>query len=422
MIQPIFKSPSENHYFFGYYDKSQLNRSSTRLLSLRVDFMDHIPNKKDRAVIGYFDMEADSQPFVEVADTRAFNWQQGCMLQWLGSDHETRVIYNDQEEGRFISVILDLETNERKVLPMPVYTVSFDGRIALCIDQERHHFCRRGYSYDGVVNQEKNQDIVPGDGVWLLDLDSGVSQQVIALEELLSIQPLSNMKGAVHYVEHLMLNPSGTRFSLLHRWKMPEGGIYSRFYTADSDGSDLYLLNDSGRMSHFCWRNDNEILAYGGLANPVNKLRRYKKLVRYFFKPLLPLYHKLVNDNSPLSKVLTGDSYILFTDKTKERKKVAQEISGEDGHPSFPPGNPDLFITDTYPDPDEGSIAKLLAYDLAAGESRVLTELDSISEYDNSPERCDLHPKCSYDGKYVSVDTMDRGGRGVYLYEFDKTR
>lgn len=417
MKQPIFVSPPDNHYFFGYYDKSQLNRSSTRLLALRVDFIDRVPNRNDRAVIGYFNLEEEGQPFVEVADTRTFNWQQGCMLQWLGPDHETRIIYNDLEEGRFVSIILDLETRKRKVLSMPVYTVAADGKMALCIDQERHHFCRRGYSYDGVTNHNKNQPVVPDDGIWRLDFETGETKQVIALEDLIANQQLSNMKEAVHHVEHLMLNPSGSRFCFLHRWKMEEGGIFDRLYTADPNGEDIYLLNDSGRVGHYCWRNDKEVLLYGGLTNPVNRLRRYKNLVRYIFKPILPLYHKLVKDNSRFSKVLTGDSYLLFKDRSGGRKRVAPEISAEDGHPSFPPGNQTVFLSDTYPDPEEGSVAKLLRYDLETGEHEVLAELDSIPEYDNSAVRCDLHPKSSYDGKYVSVDTMDRGIRGTYLYK-----
>lgn len=417
MISPIFVSPQDHHYFFGYYDKSQLDRASTKLLALQVEFMDRVPDSNDRAIIGYFDLESKGQPFVEVAETRTFNWQQGCMLQWLGPDYDSRIIYNDLENGHFVSVIMDLSTGMRKVFSMPIYTVSADGKSALCIDHERHHFCRRGYSYDGVVNKEKDKKVVPGDGVWRLDLTTGEVMQVVALKDLLSNRPLSNMDDAIHYVEHLMYNPSSNRFCFLHRWKMAEGGIYSRFYSAAPDGSDLFLLNDSGRMSHFCWRNDQEILAYGGLINPVNKLRRYKNLVRYFFKPILPFYHKLVNDNSSISKALTGDSYLLFKDRTQYRKRVALEISNEDGHPSFPPGNRLEFITDTYPDPDEGSVARLIKYNLEAGKYELLAELDSVPEYDNSPVRCDLHPKCAFDGKHVSVDTMDKGIRSTYLYK-----
>jgi hypothetical protein len=384
---------------------------------MRVDFLDRIPDKNDRAVIGYFDLKEECQHFIEVADTRTFNWQQGCMLQWLGPDYESKIIYNDLEKERFVSVILDLNNGERKTQPMPIYTIAPDGKSALCIDHERHHFCRRSYSYDGVVNREKNKNIVPGDGIWRLDLETGQTQQILALEDLMANKTLSNMEGGIHYLEHLMLNPSGERLCFIHRWQMQEGGIFDRLYTVDPNGKNLYLLNDSGRVGHFCWRNDNEILLYGAIANPVNSLRRYKNLVRYLFKPLLPIYHMFVADNSLLSKALTGDSYILLTDQSRKKRRVAPELSSEDGHPSFLPGKNEVFISDTYPDLDSGSVAKLLQYNLNTGEYQILAELDSIPEYDNTGLRCDLHPKCSLDGKYISIDTMDRGVRGTYVYE-----
>ena len=78
-----------------------------------------------------------------------------------------------------------------------------------------------------------------------------------------------------------MISPDNNRLSFLHRWKIEDGGIYARLYTANIDGSELHLLSDSGRMSHFCWRNENEILAWGGLQNSINLLRKYKNVVKY---------------------------------------------------------------------------------------------------------------------------------------------
>jgi len=419
MIQPIFRTPKDHHYFFGYYDKSQLDRSSRKLLALEVSFIDRVPNKNDTALVGYFDIVNNPSEFVALGKTRTFNWQQGCMLQWLGPNHDRAVIYNDIINDKFSSVIIDIETGNKKSFPMPVYTVSKNGDFALCVDQERHHHCRRGYSYDGVVNDKKNKKIVPGDGVWRLDLKNGQLDKIIALDDLLNNNPLSNMQGAVHYVEHLMLNPSGTRFCFLHRWKMKDGGIFDRIYTADVNGENLYLLNDSGRTGHYCWRNDTELLAYAGLSNPVNKLRKRKNVVRFLFKPIMPLYHKIVKDSGSISKLLTGDSYVLFIDLSQYKKRVASQISSEDGHPSFSCNNDHQFITDTYPKRSNGSLAKLIMYNLKSNDFSIMAELKSIYKYDESPLRCDLHPKWSYDGDFVSVDTMDSGMRSIYLYKID---
>jgi len=262
--------------------------------------------------------------------------------------------------------------------------------------------------------------VVGDDGIWLLDIEQNSVRKIIALEKLIKIRPLSNMKNATHYLEHLMFNQSGLRFCFLHRWKMEDGGVYTRLYTANYDGTDIYLLNDSGRVSHFGWRNDRELLAYGALENKINALRRHKWIVKRFIRPLLPLYHRIIKDNSRISKTITGDSYLVFMDKTEIKQRVASSISSEDGHPSFSRTKEDIFITDTYPDPREGSLAKLILYDLKDGKEYILNELSSLADYDDTPLRCDLHPRWSLDGRYISVDTMNDGTRGVYLYELNR--
>lgn len=418
MLTPEFKTPENGkHYYFGYYDKSPLNASADKMLALEVDFIDRLPEKGDSAVIGYFDLK--TKQFVPLATTRTFNWQQGCMLQWLGPDHDSRIIFNDLIDGKFVSVILDVETKEKSVCSMAVYAVFPDGKGALCIDNERHHWCRRGYSYDGVYNQDKNKNIVEGDGIFSLDFASNKITKIIGIEDVNKIKPISTMADGANYVEHLMINPAGTRFAFLHRWKN-HGGIYARLYSANMDGSDIYLLNDSGRMSHFCWRNDREILAWAGIANSINKLRKYKTIVKYFIRPLMPLYRMLargdsVQGNTKISQMVSGDSYVLFSDRKKQVKRIAVEQLKKDGHPSFRPADPNIFITDTYP--SKFLSCELIYFNMKSDSMVVLDQLKSIPEYDESPLRCDLHPKWSFCGNYVCVDTMNDGCRGMYLYD-----
>ena len=345
----IFATPNKENFFYGYFGKSQLNKNNDKLLCLKTNFINRIPEKNDFAEIGYFDLRSAKKKFVFLARTKTFNWQQGCMLQWLGPKFEDQIIYNDKIGNKFSSIILNIKTKKKIILPLPIYDIDFNGKLAICVDQERHFFCRRGYSYAGIENNLKNKKIVKDDGIWTLNTKTKSFVQIINILDLINFKPLSNMKDATHYIEHLSFRPDGNRFCFLHRWKMKDGGIYSRFYTSNLDGTELNLLLDSGRMSHFCWRNNTEILAYGGVPNSVNKLRKKKKLVRLIFKPLLPLFHFLFNDNSLISKLATGDSYILLNDKNNTIKKVAEDLRFEDGHPSFFPNNKNLFVTDLYP-------------------------------------------------------------------------
>lgn len=412
-MNPIFKTPSDGHYFFGYYDKSPFDFDNQKLLAMKAGFMDRMPAKDDILKIGYFDWH-NSNEFIKFAETKTWNWQQGCMLQWVGPDFNKQIIYNDRIDDKFVSIIMDIETREKTILPMAIYTVRSDGKYAFCIDNERHSWFRGGYNYQGVENIAKRKTLDKNDGIWLLDIEGKKTEQIINIMDLIKINPLSNMKGATHYLEHLMFSPSGKRFCFLHRWQIADGGIYARFYTANMDGSDICLLNDSGRMSHFCWRNENELLAWCGLPTTINRLRKYKNLVKYFIKPLLPLYHRLVQENSGISKAITGDNYVLFKDKSDLTTKIDYETLCEDGHPTFCPSNKDWFVSDTYQD-DRG-YRYLFLFNILNGRKVDVAKLKSNSHLDNSSFRCDLHPKWSYDGRYISVDSVHEGYRQMYVF------
>src|SRR5699024_8622480 len=118
------------------------------------------------------------------------------------------------------------------------------------------------------------------------------------------------MKNAEHKVNHIMLNPSGDRFMVLHRW-LDGTNKYTRLVTVNVDGTEMYNLNDDNMTSHCYWKNNNEIIAYA-----------YKKS--------------------------SGYGYYIFKDRTIKYRKEWQEVS-VDGHPSYSPDG-SLAVTDTYPD------------------------------------------------------------------------
>ncbi|MDC3315654.1 hypothetical protein OAV81_02790 [Candidatus Thioglobus sp.] len=420
-MTPYFKTPKNNHYFFGYYDKSPVSLDNSKHLALEVDFINRLPDRNDNARVGYFDLVKNDVIFNELTTTKTFNWQQGCMLQWFG-DKNTQIIYNDLVDEKFVSIIFNLKTKDKIVLPLAIYTLSNDSKFALCIDNERHYWIRRGYSYDGIYNQEKNKNIVENDGIYLLDIDNKQIKRIINIVDVINNKPLSNMQNGAHYLEHIMISPNNQRFVFVHRWKTDDGGIYTRLYTANIDGKGLYLLNDSGRISHFCWKNNSQIFGWGGTQNTINRLRKYKNIVKFFIKPLLPLYKKIVSGNaidgvSKISSLVTGDSYILFDDKSSNKQKIPLNILNQDGHPSFSPTDLNWIVTDTYP--DRFGVLQLILFNIKTKEKIVVDKLKSMQVYDNSPNRCDLHPKWSFDGEFVSVDTMNDGVRGIYVYKID---
>jgi hypothetical protein len=412
--QRVFQTPRDAHYFFGYFNTPQVCANERRILALRCDFLDRVPDGNDRAEVGYFDLAEAEPAFRKLGETRAFNWQQGCMLQFRGPDYAASVIYNSFDGEKFIAEIVDVDTGRKRILDHAIYAMFPDGERALSLDFARHYWCRRGYSYGNIVDEAKNRPVVPGDGVWLVDVASGATKKLIAIEDILALNPVGSMDGGTHYLEHMTVNPAGTRFAFLHRWKY-EGGIHSRLCVADSDGGNIRILNDSGRMSHYCWRDNDRLIGYGGMANPINMLRRHKTLIKGVFNLLLPHYHKLVKDTSGLAKALTGDSYIEIDAVSGRLRPIAHALRADDGHPAMLPGGA-AFVTDTYARGEHGQKPRLYAFDLETERETLLDELDSIAAYDATPVRCDLHPRVSPRGGLVTIDTMDGGMRGVYGY------
>ena len=79
------------HHYFGYYDKSPWDATGRYILGLEVDFNERQQEPSDVATVGMVDLEDDCA-WTPLAETRAFNWQQGAMLQWLPSASERRIV------------------------------------------------------------------------------------------------------------------------------------------------------------------------------------------------------------------------------------------------------------------------------------------------------------------------------------------
>ena len=103
-MKRIFQTPTDGHYFFGYYDKSPLNKDNSKILACKASFIDRMPSADDVLEIGYFDWK-NSNEFIKLNETKAWNWQQGCMLQWLQNSESDKAIYNTIIDCEFGSEI-----------------------------------------------------------------------------------------------------------------------------------------------------------------------------------------------------------------------------------------------------------------------------------------------------------------------------
>ena len=380
-------SPDDpNHeYFFGYYDKSPWDASMRYMICMRAKDTWSNPDPIGKADICLLNLNFDSNNeryCKRIATTHTWNVQQGCMAQWLGPDFKSRILYNDMRDGKYCSVILNIDTMEERVLPMPCYTVSVDGKTALSLDFSRLHSLRLGYGYAELPEVTKGVALPDTIAIWKMDIETGEVTDLLKYTDFANFQLRPEMleKGSVHKVNHLMLSPNGQRFMVLYRWFCGQRK-YTRLVTCNVDGTGMYVLSDDDMVSHCYWKNDEEIIAF----------ERKKEW---------------------------GPGYYLMKDKTQEWQHLWGQLSN-DGHPSYCPTDSSLVVTDSYPNRARVADIKLLRdTDSDAKDMKVIARVFAPFKYDNDT-RCDLHPRWRQDGKAVCFDSIFEGHRGLYIVNLD---
>ena len=370
-------------YFFGYYDKSPWDMSDRYMLCIRAKntWSDVSPREiADILVIDTEKAENDPERVKKVADTRAWNVQQACMLQWLGPDYSSRIIYNDYRNGEYVSIILTLATMKEEVIPAPVYSISASGKFALTLDFSRLYELRPGYGYYNVPEKTKGIALPDETAIWKVDLETGQVIPILKYTDFVKFQPRPEMqeKNSVHKVNHIMISPDEKRFMVLYRWFIADRK-YTRLITCNIDGTDMYVLSDDDMVSHCFWKNEREIIAFE-------------------------------NKNG------SGTGYYLMTDKTDRYKHLWKELSG-DGHPSYSP-NKQLVVTDSYPDRKRISYIRVLAESDTCESGKTVAKVFSPFKYDNDT-RCDLHPRWNHAGDKIAFDGVFENHRGLYSIELD---
>ena len=76
------------HHYFGYYDKFQFGPTNRYVLGMETNFEERRATADDAVRLGMVDIE-DGNRWIPLGKSRAWSWQQGCMLQWRpGSNSE----------------------------------------------------------------------------------------------------------------------------------------------------------------------------------------------------------------------------------------------------------------------------------------------------------------------------------------------
>ena len=346
------------------------------MLAMESDFHERPPAPEDQARVGLVDLRKGCH-FTSIAETSAWNWQQGSMLQWLKSSGGHELVYNTRQDGQFASVVHNLRTRHSRTLPHPVYAVSADGRQAVTLSFSRLADCLPGAGYVGVPDPGA-QDLAPAaDGIWLMDLRTGESELTISLAQLVAHEHHRAMDNAKHWVNHLRFNPDGSRFAVLHQWSDQAGGPrHYRMLTAKPDGSDLQVVCDYELVTHYDWLDQERVLTWARQMD-------------------------------------LGDRFYLFHVLSGRRDVVGYGTLEQDGHCSYSPDRR-WILTDTYP--DQESKRTLILYrpadDLRLELGRFAADPRAFGGHG-----CDLHPRWSRDGKRVCFDSVHEGSRQMYVMD-----
>ena len=361
------------YHFFGYYGIQPWNMSGTKLLCLEIDFQGRPPTPLDVATVGLVD--CSSLAYAPVTRTRAWNFQQGCMLHWLPTDPDGKVIFNDREEERFVSVILDVETGDREVLPRPVSAVGHDGKLGISLNFSRLHDKRPGYGYPGLPDLYGGERHPEDDGVYIVNLDTGEHWLAVSLDDVFRRSPPRAVRDTDLWFNHTIFNADDTRFVFLSRFSR-DNLRRTAMYSSDLDGGDVRCLVDYGLVSHFDWLDDHVILAWANVQD-------------------------------------RGDSYYLIDDRDASFRKIGEGVLTQDGHCSFSPDGK-WILTDKYPGSDNRR--ELMVYEWERDR------LISLGRFYSDPMlvgeiRCDLHPRWSRDGGEICFDSTHEGKRQLYVID-----
>jgi hypothetical protein len=380
-VRQITRGPK--FHWRGYYDKLLFDPTNKLVLANEVDFEGRSPKADDVLRVGMVDLSSNDT-WHELGTARAWNWQQGCMLQWVpGSTSE--VAWNDREGDCFVSHILDVKSGKKRTLPHPFYCLSPDGRWGFAPDFRRLNDMRPGYGYTGIADPNKEVLAPDSAGIWKMDMNTGEQKLLFTLADALKI-PFTGRADAAfkvtskHWFNHLLCNTDGTRLFFLHRWHAPgdKTGFYTRALTMNTDGTDLYVLDPWGATSHFVWRDAKHISAFA--------------------------WHPS-----------RGERFYLYEDKTDRVTVIGPDVMTVNGHNTYIANtNNEWMLNDTYPDKER--LQHPYLYHVPTNRRVPLGHFLSPKEY-KGEWRCDTHPSASRDGKLVTIDSTHNTGRQLYLID-----
>lgn len=365
-------SVKHHHIFFGYYDINPFNIDNTKILAIKSR-----SDTKKRAEIGFFSLNNPDE-FFSISSTNSWCWQQGARLRWFDENNKKLISYNDFRDGKFINVIKNIENEDyERIISAPLYDISSDRKTGLSLNFSRLQRLRPGYGYSNIEDFTLENKCPDNDGIYQVNINTNKSKLIISYSNLIKEFPLiQKYKNTHHYFNHLSFNPSGNKFLFFHLMQH-ENGRNNRLFVFDLNSKKISLLEDDLTVSHYTWRDDNNILI------------------------------------TAVDKKVNKTHYIIYSTEKNRKKVLNNKYLNKDGHPTFL--NDESIISDTYPDINNNQ--NLFYYNIEKDRYIKLGSFYRRYKY-NGEKRCDLHPRISNDSKYISIDSTHLGLRSQFVLKF----
>lgn len=366
----------KEHLLASYYGINSWSANQRYVTILQTDVKHRLPEENDPAVLGLFDL--DNNEFLPLTETRAWNFQQGCMAHWLATSPDSLIIYNDYRDGNFLSVIMNVHTKEEiKTFPYPISAVSPNGKEAVSINFARLRNTRTDYGYGGNGQDAKIDVQFPeDDGIVLLNLETGEARLIVSIAQVKELVPEIPEDG-IEYFNHTLFSRGGSKIFWLAR-AIPHRNTTS--LTVNTDGTDLQrCFPDGWEGSHFDWLNDNELMVTANYD-----AKQY--------------------------------GHVLFTVGEQDYKRLGNGLLDYDGHGTFSPDGK-WMVTDSYPSRGLRE-QKLYLMDMDTEAVLPLGRYVQPEEF-TGHWRCDLHARWSPDGKMIGFNSTHTGSRQVYIITLD---